>query len=85
MGSNSKGIDLSDTTDLTCAFQSPKWGVILKSKKENRGMNLYENISFRPRNGGIILKVIPWIARMLPMAFQSPQWGSNSKGGQQRA
>ena len=43
-------------------------------------MNLYENISFRPRNGGIILKVIPWIARMLPMAFQSPQWGSNSKG-----
>ena len=43
-------------------------------------MNLYENISFRPRNGGIILKVIPWIARMLPMAFQSPQWGDNSKG-----
>lgn len=43
-------------------------------------MNLYENISFRPRNGGIILKVIPWIARMLPMAFQSPRWGDSYKG-----
>ena len=80
MGSNSKDEIHAITDKNLYEFQSPKWGVILKSKKENRGMNLYENISFRPRNGGIILKVIPWIARMLPMAFQSPRWGDSYKG-----
>ena len=36
--------------------------------------------SFSPRNGEVILKLKNNILRYMALRFQSPQWGSNSKG-----
>ena len=37
-------------------------------------------ISFSPRNGEVILKMKDSSKSELLLSFQSPQWGSNSKG-----
>ena len=35
---------------------------------------------FSPRNGEVILKVEKYYDQEIVLMFQSPQWGSNSKG-----
>ena len=44
-------------------------------------MELKQLLSFSPRNGEVILKLKDVNLDDYADGFQSPQWGSNSKGG----
>ena len=57
---------------------SPRNGEIILKQTQRHGR--IERASFSPRNGEIILKKSVGVVRAELKAFQSPQWGNNSKG-----
>ena len=76
-GSNSKVTGFSSRL-LTKRF-SPRNGEVILKVGDSIS-NYIESCGFSPRNGEVILKGVKHYPSMYLCAFQSPQWGSNSKG-----
>ena len=76
-GSNSKALAELNLIIGSASFSPRNGEVILKAVQFSTLLN---NFGFSPRNGEVILKVLDFPFPVVNTSFQSPQWGSNSKG-----
>ena len=76
-GSNSKEAESTAEVNAPNSFSPRNGEVILKCRIP---IYKWDCIGFSPRNGEVILKLIILLSQNAYTLFQSPQWGSNSKG-----